>query len=445
MHQSPSDAERKAPGSRVLLTLSLSLAVAAIAPAGAAEPPANVDATRISEADREPGNWMTYGRTYGEQRFSPLSSITADNVKRLGLAWYADLDTNRGQEATPLVIDGVLYVSTAWSMVKAFDAKSGAPLWSYDPAVPRVLGVRGCCDVVNRGVAAWRGKIYVATFDGRLVALDARTGKPVWSVMTVDPNKPYTITQAPRVIKGRVVIGNSGSEYGVRGYISAYDAETGKFAWRFYTVPGDPALPAESPILAEAAKTWHGQWWKEGGGGTVWESLSYDPDLNLIYFGVGNGLSWNQSYRSVGQGDNWFLSSIVAVNADIGNYAWHYQVTPGEEWDFDAVQQLILADLTIEGARRQVLMQANKNGFFYVIDRKTGQLISAKNFTPVTWASGVDLKTGRPIEKPGIRYDKTGKPAQLLPGALGAHSWQAMAFNPKTGLVYTPDQETGMS
>ncbi len=196
-----------------------------------------MDATRISQADREPGNWMTYGRTYSEQRFSPLARITADNVKQLGLAWYADLDTNRGQEATPLVIDGVLYVSTAWSMVKAFDAKTGKLLWSYDPAVPRALGVRGCCDVVNRGVAAWQGKIFVGTFDGRLVALDARTGKPVWSVMTVDPSKPYTITQAPRVIKGRVVIGNSGGEYGVRGYISAYDAETGKLAWRFYTVP----------------------------------------------------------------------------------------------------------------------------------------------------------------------------------------------------------------
>ena len=407
-----------------IMALFFGFGAGAIETAEAAELAANVDATRLTEADKDPGNWMTYGRTYSEQRFSPLARITADNVKQLGLAWYADLDTNRGQEATPLVIDGVLYVSTAWSMVKAYDAKTGTLLWSYDPAVPRALGVRGCCDVVNRGVAAWKGKIFVGTFDGRLVALDARTGKPVWSVMTVDPSKPYTITQAPRVIKGRVVIGNSGSEYGVRGYVSAYEAETGKLAWRFYTVPGDPAQPAENAILTEAAKTWHGEWWKDGGGGTVWESLSYDPELNLIYFGVGNGLEWNQGYRSASQGDNWFLSSIVAINADTGDYVWHYQATPGEEWDFDAVQQLILADLTIDGMRRQVVMQANKNGFFYVIDRKTGQLISAKNFTPVTWASGVDQKTGRPIENPGIRYDKTGKPAQLLPGALGAHSWQ---------------------
>ena len=427
-----------------VIGLVLSFVAGAIEPTGAGGSAANVDAARIEGADQDSANWMTYGRTYSEQRFSPLSKITADNVGQLGLAWFADLETNRGQEATPLVIDGVMYISTAWSMVKAFDAKTGALLWSYDPAVPRELGVRGCCDVVNRGVAAWKGKIYVGTFDGRLVALDAQTGTQVWSVMTVDPDKPYTITQAPRVIKGRVVIGNSGAEYGVRGYISAYDAETGALAWRFYTVPGDPANPPEQPILAEAAKTWHGEWWKEGGGGTVWESLSYDPELNLIYFGVGNGLEWNQGYRSESQGDNWFLSSIVAVNADTGAYAWHYQCTPGEEWDFDAVQQLILADLPIDGVNRKVLMQANKNGFFYVLDRKTGQLISAKNFTPVTWASGVDPKTGRPVENPDIRYDKTGKPSSQLPGALGAHSWQAMAFNPKTGLVYVPAQEIGM-
>ena len=197
--------------------------------AGAAEPAANVDANRIAAPD--PANWPSYGRSYSEQRFSPLSHINADNAPRLGLAWYADLDSDRGQEATPLEIDGVLYVSTAWSIVKAFDAKSGTLLWSYDPAVPRALGVNGCCDVVSRGVTAWKGKIFVATFDGRLVALDARTGKPVWNVMTLDPAKPYTITQAPRVIKGRVVIGTSGGEYGVRGYISAYDAETGTLAW----------------------------------------------------------------------------------------------------------------------------------------------------------------------------------------------------------------------
>jgi len=432
------------PGVRALLMLLVCSVVGAVeaARAGAS---ADVDARRMAEADHDPGNWMSYGRTYSEQRFSPLERITADNVKQLGLAWYADLDTNRGQEGTPLAIDGVLYVSTAWSKVKAYDAKTGQLLWSYDPAVPRALAVRGCCDVVSRGVAAWQGKIFVGTFDGRLVALDARTGSPVWSVMTVEASKPYTITMAPRIIKGRVVIGNSGSEYGVRGYVSAYDASTGKLIWRFYTVPGDPAKPFENSAMEMAAKTWSGEWWKLGGGGTVWEGISYDPNLNLIYFGVGNGQEWNQGYRSLGRGDNLFLSSIVAVDADTGNYAWHYQATPGEEWDFDAVQQLILADITIAGAHRQVIMQANKNGFFYVLDRKTGQLISANNFTPVTWASGIDPQTGRPLEKPGIRYDRTGKTVDLLPGALGAHSWQAMAFNPKTGLVYIPAQEIPMS
>jgi len=434
-----------APGAAASVALLISLGSIGIGSAWAAESPAPVNAARLDNADREGSNWLSYGRTYSEQRYSPLTRISADNAKQLGLAWYADLDTDRGQEATPLVIDGVLYVSTAWSMVKAYDARTGSPLWSYDPQVPRQLGVNACCDVVNRGVAAWNGKIYVGTLDGRLVAIDARTGKPVWSVVTVDQSKPYTITGAPRAFRGKVVIGNSGGEYGVRGYISAYDAETGKLAWRFYTVPGDPSKPFENKAMEMAARTWHGEWWKEGGGGTVWDAISYDPQLNLVYFGVGNGLDWDHGYRSKGKGDNWFLSSIVAINADTGRYAWHYQATPGEEWDFDAVQQLMLADLTIDGVRRPVLMQANKNGFFYVLDRRSGELISAKNFTPVTWASGVDLKTGRPIENAGIRYDQTGKPTRMLPGALGAHSWQAMAFNPKTGLVYIPAQEVPMT
>jgi alcohol dehydrogenase (cytochrome c)/quinohemoprotein ethanol dehydrogenase len=397
----------------------------------------------MNNADRDPANWLSYGRTYSEQRFSPLSKITTDNAKQLGLAWFADLDTNRGQQATPLVIDGVMYVSTAWSMVKAYDAATGKLLWSYDPQVPRELGVKGCCDVVNRGVAAWKGKIYVGTFDGRLVALDAKTGKPAWSVVTGD-HKNLTITGAPRVVKGRVIIGMSGGEYGIRGYISAYDAETGKLAWRFYTVPGDPSKPFENKAMEMAAKTWSGEWWKLGGGGTTWDAISYDPDLNLVYFGAGNGIEWARNYRTASKGDNLFTSSIVALNADTGEYVWHYQATPGEEWDFDAVQQLILADLTIDGRPRKVIMQANKNGFFYVLDRRDGKLISATNFVPVNWASGVDPKTGRPIENPGIRYDLTGKPANMMPGALGGHSWQPMAYNPKTGLVYIPAQEIGL-
>jgi alcohol dehydrogenase (cytochrome c)/quinohemoprotein ethanol dehydrogenase len=423
---------------------ALLLCTFGVGQAWAAEAPVKVDAARMNNADRDGANWLSYGRTYSEQRFSPLTKITADNAKQLGLAWYADLDTNRGQEATPLVIDGVMYTSTAWSLVKAYDAATGKLLWSYDPEVPRELGVEGCCDVVSRGVAAWKGRIYVATFDARLVALDASTGKPVWSVKTGD-QKHLTITQAPRVIKGRVVIGMSGGEYGIRGYISAYDAETGKLAWRFYTVPGDPSKPFENKAMAMAAKTWSGEWWKLGGGGVVWDAISYDAELNLVYFGVGNGLEWARSYRSANKGDNLFLSSIVALNADTGAYVWHFQVNPGEEWDYDAVGQLTLADLTIDGKRRKVIMQANKNGFFYVLDRKTGHFIHAKPYVPQTWASGLDPKTGRPIEHPDIHYSTTGKPIVMMPGPDGGHSWHPMAYNPKTGLVYIPAQEIAKS
>src|SRR5271169_6102949 len=337
--------------------------------------PASVDESRLLHADQEPGNWMSYGRTYNEQRFSPLKQITDQNVGQLGLAWYVDLDVRRGQEATPIVVDGVMYFSTAWSKVFAVNAATGEKLWSYDPKVPPEWAVNACCDVVNRGVAVWRGKVFVGTLDGRLVAIDAATGKPVWETLTIDPKYRYTITGAPRVVKGKVLIGNGGAEMGVRGYVSAYDAETGKLTWRFYTVPGDPSKPFESPALEKAAKTWTGDWWKLGGGGTVWDSIVYDPELDLLYIGVGNGAPWNWRIRSPGGGDNLFLSSIVALKPETGEYVWHYQETPGEMWDFTASQQITLADVTIEGALRKVLFQAPKDGFFYVLDRATGQLI----------------------------------------------------------------------
>jgi len=400
-----------------------------------------VDGARLAAADKEPQNWLTHGRTWAEDRFSPLDQINTKNVARLGLAWFQDLDTHRGQEATPLIVDGVLYVSTAWSKVKAYKADSGELLWSYDPKVPGKWGARGCCDVVNRGVAVWRGKVFIGTFDGRLVALDAKNGTPLWEVSTIDRSKSYTITGAPRVVKGKVIIGNGGAEYGVRGYVSAYDAETGTLAWRFYTVPGDPSKPFENPILAKAAKTWSGDWWKLGGGGTVWDSMAYDPELDLLYIGVGNGSPWNQGLRSPGGGDNLFLSSIVALRPETGAYVWHYQTTPGTAWDYTATQQMILADLTIDGRRRKVIMQAPKNGFFYVLDRRTGKLISARPFVPVNWASRVDLKTGRPVINPRARYWKTGKPWLGMPGPLGGHNWQSMSYDWQTGLVYLPAQE----
>src|SRR6202050_590023 len=351
---------------------------------------ADIDDTRITNADREPANWMSYGRSYGEQRFSPLKEINDQNAGRLGLAWHYDLDTRRGQEATPLVIDGVMYFTSAWSKVFAVDGATGALIWTYDPKVPPEWSVNACCDVVNRGVAAWQGKVFVGTLDGRLIALDAKTGKRMWETLTIDRQFRFTITGAPRVVKGLVVIGNGGAEMSVRGYVSAYDAETGKMGWRFYTIPGDPSKPFERPILAKAAKTWSGDWWKFGGGGTVWDSIVYDPELDLLYLGVGNGAPWNWHIRSPKGGDNLFLSSIVAVKPDTGEYVWHYQETPAEMGDYTACQQITLADVAIDGQARKVLFHAPKNGFFYVLDRATGALISAKPYTYINWATGVD-------------------------------------------------------
>jgi quinohemoprotein ethanol dehydrogenase len=405
--------------------------------------PANVDESRLLHADQEPGNWMSYGRTYNEQRFSPLKQINDQNVGQLGLAWYVDLDVRRGQEATPIVVDGVMYFSTAWSRVFAVNAATGEKLWSYDPKVPPEWAVNACCDVVNRGVAVWRGKVFVGTLDGRLLALDAATGKPVWETLTIDPKYRYTITGAPRVVKGEVLIGNGGAEMDVRGYVSAYDAETGKLAWRFYTVPGDPSKPFESPALEKAARTWSGEWWKLGGGGTVWDSIVYDPELDLLFIGTGNGTPWNRRTRSPQGKDNLFTSSIVALKPDTGEYVWHYQEVPGDAWDYDSAAPMILADLTIDGAPRKVLLQAPKDGFFYVLDRATGQVISAKPYTTVTWATGIDPATGRPIESVSARYEESGKGAPLTPGPLGGHTWHSMSYSPQTGLVYIPVEEAG--
>jgi alcohol dehydrogenase (cytochrome c)/quinohemoprotein ethanol dehydrogenase len=358
------------------------------------------------------------------------------------LAWYFDLDTHRGQEATPLIVDGVMYFSTAWSKVFALNAATGTRLWSYDPKVPRAWGANACCDVVNRGVAVWQGKIYIGTLDGRLIALDAATGQPAWEQLTIDPRRRYTITGAPRIVKGKVIIGNGGAEMGVRGYVSAYDAGTGKLVWRFYTVPGDPSKPFESPALEKAAKTWTGEWWKSGGGGTVWDAIVYDPELDLLYIGVGNGGPWNEKYRSPKGGDNLFLSSIVALKPDTGDYVWHYQETPAEMWDYTASQQITLADVKINGRPRKVIFHAPKNGFFYVLDRTDGALISAKPFTYINWATGVDMKTGRPLETALARYPGSD-PAPVVPGPLGAHSWQPMSYSPLTGLVYIPVNDVG--
>ena len=401
---------------------------------------AGVDAAAIVNADGNPGEWLSHGRTYSEQRYSPLDKVNAETVKDLGLAWSFDLGVSRGIEATPIVSDGVIYVTGSWNIVHALDARTGGRLWSFDPEVDRSRASIMCCDVVNRGVAIWGDKVFTGTIDGRLIALDWKTGAKLWDVQTTDNSKPYSITGAPRIVKGKVLIGNGGAEFGVRGYLSAYDADTGEMAWRFYTVPGNPADGFENATMEMAAKTWNGEWWKLGGGGTVWDSMAYDPELDLLYIGVGNGSPWNQRIRSPGGGDNLFLSSIVALKPDTGDYVWHYQTTPGETWDYTATQHLILAELAVDGADRKVIMQAPKNGFFYVLDRATGELLSAKNFTPVNWASGVDLNTGRPIENPDARWP--GKaPFFQIPGPLGAHNWHPMSFSPRTGLVYIPAQQ----
>lgn len=401
-----------------------------------------INAERLLSADATPEDWLSYGKNYNEDRFSPLDQINKSNIDSLGLAWSINLGTTRGIEATPIVVDGIMYVTGPWSVVYAIDARKGELIWTYDPKVSKSYGEKACCDVVNRGVAIYKGFVFVGALDGRLIAINAATGKKAWEVQTFDKAKGYTITGAPRVIDGKVIIGNGGAEYGVRGYVTAYDAMTGNEAWRFYTVPGNPSDGFESEAMEEAAKTWTGEWWKFGGGGTVWDAMAYDPKLNLLYIGVGNGSPWNRDIRSPEGGDNLFLSSIVALDPKDGSKKWHYQTTPGDSWDYTATQHIILTDLEINGETRQVLMQAPKNGFFYVIDRTNGEFISAEPYVYTNWAKSIDKTTGRPIETSFSRYPNMN--AQIAPSAAGGHNWQPMAYSPVTGLVYIPAREFGM-
>ncbi len=418
----------------------------ALAGFAAAQQPKPVDDATLKRAQAASKEWLTYGRDYAETHYSPLRQINDSNVSRLGLAWSWDTEASAGgMEATPLISNGVMYGTLSWSVVFAVDARTGKFKWKWDPEIPRnASGPRFCCGPVNRGVALYRGKVYSGTLDGKLVALDAETGKVAWQAQTTDPNEDYSITGAPRIVKGNVIIGNGGAEYAARGFVSAYDAETGKLAWRFYTVPGDPSKPFEHAELAAAAKTWKGEWWKMGGGGTVWDGMAYDPDADLLYIGTGNGGPWDQHVRSPGGGDNLYLSSILALRPDNGKMVWYYQTTPGDTWDYTAVQPLLLADLTMNGRQRKVIMQAPKNGFFYVLDRITGELLSADPYAKqINWAKGIDLKTGRPIENPEARFPDG--PALVSPGPGGAHNWHPMSFNPATGLVYIPGQESSFT
>ncbi|MFB0613127.1 PQQ-dependent dehydrogenase, methanol/ethanol family [Aurantiacibacter poecillastricola] len=405
----------------------------------------HVTQERLLAADSDPANWLVHGRTWNEDRFSPLDQIDAGNVDRLGLAFAVEFDTNRGQEATPIVVDGVMYVSTAWSKVLALDAATGERLWFYDPEVDGAKGAHTCCDVVNRGVAVWDGKVFVGTIDGRLVALDAASGEEVWDVVTVDQSQPYTITSAPRVVKDKVIIGNSGAELGVRGYVGAYDVDTGEQVWRFYTVPGNPAdgpdgAASDAVFEQFATDTWAGEWWEMGGGGTVWDSIVYDAELDQLLIGVGNGSPWNHRARSNGEGDNLFLASILSLDPDTGVYNWHYQQNPGETWDFTATQQMTLTDMDIGGESVPVVMQAPKNGFFYILDRRDGTLLSAEPYAQQNWAERIDMETGRPVEIPEARF--ADAPYLVTPSGLGAHAYHPMSYSPQTGLVYIPAMQT---
>jgi PQQ-dependent dehydrogenase (methanol/ethanol family) len=400
-----------------------------------------VDDARLANADADHENWLTYGRTYKEQRHSPLTQINIETLDRLGLAWYADMATIRGLEATPLVVDGVIYLTSSWSIMHAFDAATGEHKWTYDPLVDRGHARYACCDVVNRGPAFYQGRVYAGTIDGRLVAVTAATGELAWETQTTPKGQAYTITGAPRIADGKVLIGNGGAEFGVRGYVSAYDAVTGELDWRTYTVPGDPADGHENEWMAAAAETWSGDWWQAGGGGTAWDAIVYDPELDLVYIGVGNGSPWYSRIRSPDGGDNLYLSSILAVRPSDGEYVWHYQTTPGDNWDYTATQPLMLAELQIDGRERRVIMQAPKNGFFYVIDRETGEFLSGQAFANVTWATGLSPE-GRPIENPAARTLDGG--VHVAPGPSGSHSWHPMSYDPETGLVYFPVSENSM-
>ncbi len=390
-------------------------------------------------------DWLHHGGDPTGSRYSSLRQITADNVHLLEVAWSAGIDAAGARlEATPIVVNGTIYVTAPWSVVTALDARTGATRWTWDPGVGRLGAIGGdpvfCCGPVNRGVAVADGRVFVGLLDGRLAALDAATGRPIWVRQTVPEGSSYTITGAPIVISSLVVIGNGGADLGVRGFVAAYAVDTGEEVWRFYTVPGNPSDGFENAAMESAAGTWSGEWWRLGGGGTVWDALTHDAETNTLFVGTGNGSPWSRDHRSGGQGDNLYLASILALDADSGGLRWYYQTTPGEEWDYTATQNLVLAELVIEGRTRPVVMQASKNGFFYVLDRMTGDVLAGDAYARVTWASGVDLLTGRPIETDAARYGKRG--AWVSPGPQGARTWAPMAWSPMTELMYIPGQNT---
>lgn len=427
-----------------LAALGLSAAWFATGPL-TAQQPRRVDDVMIRNASKTGEEWLTYNASPAETRYSPLKQIDTANVGKLGLAWSYEIDFGGGgtQEATPLVHDGVIYSITNWSRVFAVDARTGKEKWRFDPEVNQAtVRPKICCGIVNRGVALYENLVIAPVLDGRLIALDMNTGKPVWETRHVWSQDSYTITMAPRIAKGKVIIGAGGAEYPVRGVVAAFDARTGKEAWRFYTVPGDPSKPFENEDMRKASATWAKDSWKLGGGGTVWDGMAYDPDEELVYVGTGNAGPWPENLRQTKGMDALYACSILAINVNTGKLKWYFQNVPGDSWDYDTVAQLMLADLNIKGKTRKVIMQANKNGFYYVIDRVTGEFISGKPYAKVTWAAGLDEKTGRPVVHPESVYTAT-ESIQLTPGPGGAHNWPPMSFNPNSGLVYIPGSSGG--
>ncbi len=418
-----------------LVTLVCCLAIVGCSP----DEPATMNEKEIALPDVA---WPLHGLDPGETRYSELTDINQETVSELGVAWSYELGSNRGVETSPIVADGVMYATAPWSVVHAIDAETGEGLWQYDPMVPKQWGRWACCDVVNRGVALWQDRIVFGTLDGRLIALASADGKLLWEVQTTPRDKAYTITGAPRIVGNKVIIGNGGAEYGVRGFVTAYDLKTGEQLWRFYTVPGDPSQPIEHPDLEAAMSTWTGEWWKVGGGGTAWDSMAFDPEQNLIYVGVGNGSPWSRYERSPGGGDNLYLCSVIALDADTGRLRWYYQTTPGDNWDYTSTQHILLTDMTINNEVRKVILHAPKNGFLYVIDRITGELISATHYVNLNWATHVDIESGRPVETEAGDYSEEIK--KVMPGPQGGHNWQPMSFSKNTQLLYVPIHDSGL-
>ena len=436
----------------VLVLIGLMISCINLSCSGPAEKDSHVTAQEKESStfgDREiadqsrTADWLAYGRTHSENRFSPIDDIDTKTIENLGVAWYLDLPNDVGLVSTPLVVDGILYFTGTMNVIRAVDATNGDLIWTYNPDVAGNIGNgRQVGWVHNRGISFYEGKIFAATWDGRLIALDANSGELIWSVRTFERDKPLYITGAPKAFNGLVLIGNGGTEVGrARGYVTAYDAQTGSEVWKFFITPGNPADGFENTAMEMAAKTWTGPWWEHGGGGNAWHGITYDPEFNTVYIGTGNGAPWNRRIRSPEGGDNLFLSSIVALSADTGEYQWHYQTTPGETWDYTSTMDIVLADIEIDDQQIKAILHAPKNGFFYVIDRKTGKLVSAEPFTRVTWASHIDIESGKPVEIPGARYEDGD--ADVWPSGHGAHSWQSMSYNPITGLAYLPTMNLG--